>query len=124
MRIRVGASTAINVVLRPTSQPLKPLIDHDLPNPPLVLFLARYKYGALPTLSATGVCLPNHASCYLRDHAFKLKPLSLSTDLITQLRTCAHKLNEQATVLQALVQKGKNKDKHYKQVMEEALSWV
>ena len=50
----------------------------------------------------------------LRDMAFKLKPLSLSSDLIGQLRAMAVKLGEKADVLQKMITKGKNKNKHYK----------
>ena len=46
--------------------------------------------------------------------AFKLKPLSLSSDLIGQLKAMALKLGEKAEVLQKLVTQGKNKNKHYK----------
>ena len=35
----------------------------------------------------------------IRDHAFKLRPLALSTDLITQLKACAVKLQHWADVL-------------------------
>lgn len=44
----------------------------------------------------------------------------MSTDLIQQLKACSVKLGEQAEQLQQLIQKGRNKNKHYKDVMEEA----
>lgn len=59
---------------------------------------------------------------YLRDHAFKLKPLSLSNDLIAQLRACASKLGEQAECLQKLIHKKKNKNKHYQDINSKVVS--
>lgn len=60
------------------------------------------------------------ACCRLRDFAFKLQPLKLSGDLINQLRACSCKLKEQAEVLQSLIQKGRNKNKHYASTISEA----
>ena len=56
----------------------------------------------------------------VRDQAFHLKPLQMSSQLITQLRALETSLNEQAQKLQGLVNKGKEKAKHYKAVTEEA----
>jgi hypothetical protein len=41
--------------------------------------------------------------------------------LIDQLKACAVKLGEQAEVLQSLIHKGRNKNKHYKAVTDEVL---
>ena len=60
----------------------------------------------------------------LRDQAFKLKPLSLSSDLIEQLKACATKLGKLAETLQGLIHKGKNKNKHYKTVMIEVAMFL
>lgn len=61
---------------------------------------------------------------YLRDQAFKLKPLALSTDLINQLKALAAELGDQAEKLQTLIQQGKNKNRHYRDAMAEAhLFW-
>lgn len=56
---------------------------------------------------------------HLSDHAFKLKPLSLSSDLIGQLQACSTKLAELADRLQSLISKKRNKDKYYKEVNKE-----
>ena len=53
--------------------------------------------------------------------AFKLRPLSLSSDLIDQLKAVALKLGEQADVLQGLVSRGRNKNKLYAPTIEEAV---
>ena len=60
---------------------------------------------------------------YLRDHAFKLRPLSLSSDLIDQLKACAVKLGHQADALQSLISKGKNKNKHYASLIAEVMGF-
>lgn len=57
------------------------------------------------------------SSAALRDFAFKLKPLSLSTDLITQLKACAVKLDGEAENLQKKIQQKANKNKHYAEII-------
>ena len=56
----------------------------------------------------------------LRDHAFKLRPIAMSSDLILQLKACAVKLQEAAEKLQARVKQQKNKNKHYAAIISEA----
>ncbi|CAK9011868.1 Uncharacterized protein SCF082_LOCUS11278 [Durusdinium trenchii] len=53
------------------------------------------------------------------DHAFKLRPLALSTDLITQLKACAVKLQHHADVLQSRISKKYNKSKYYRDLEEQ-----
>ena len=60
-------------------------------------------------------------SLTLRDQAFKLKPLSLSSDLIDQLKACAVKLGKKAEELQSLIHRKKNKNKHYVEVTTEVV---
>ncbi|CAL1164245.1 unnamed protein product [Cladocopium goreaui] len=55
-----------------------------------------------------------------RDHAFKLRPIAMSSDLILQLKACAVKLQEAAEKLQARVKQQKNKNKHYAAIISEA----
>ena len=55
----------------------------------------------------------------IRDHAFKLRPLALSTDLITQLKACAVKLQHWADVLQSRISKKYNKSKYYRDVEDQ-----
>ena len=56
----------------------------------------------------------------LRNGAFKLKPIKMSTDLIDQLNAVAVKLEEFATALQDLIAKKKSKTKHYLGIITEA----
>jgi hypothetical protein len=56
----------------------------------------------------------------LRNAAFKLKPIKMSSDLINQLSAVAVKLEECATALQDLIGKKKSKTKHYVGVITEA----
>ena len=60
---------------------------------------------------------------HLRDHAFKLRPLALSSDLIDQLKACAMKLGHQADALQNLISKGKNKNKNYADLIAEVMGF-
>eukprot|EP00913_Durusdinium_trenchii_P024950 g23417.t1 len=53
------------------------------------------------------------------DNACRLQPLEMSDQLIKQLRAVEHGLQEQAGKLQELVNKGKNKGKHYKEITAE-----
>ena len=64
---------------------------------------------------------PERAFPNLRDFAFKLKPLSMSSDLIQQLKACSVKLGVCAEVLQEKIRKGSNKNKHYVSVIAEAI---
>ena len=63
--------------------------------------------------------LPAHLHS-LRNGAFKLKPIKMSADLISQLHAIAVKLEGCATTLQDLIAKKKNKTKHYMTVIAEA----
>ena len=56
----------------------------------------------------------------LRNGAFKLKPIKMSSDLINQLNAVAIKLEECATALQDLIGKKKSKTKHYVGIISEA----
>lgn len=60
----------------------------------------------------------------LRDQAFKLRPLSLSTDLISQLKACAVKLQHHADLLQSKIAKKMNKRKHYHDLNEQVVQSV
>ncbi|CAK9028045.1 Uncharacterized protein (Fragment) [Durusdinium trenchii] len=51
--------------------------------------------------------------------ALKLRPLSLSTDLIEQLEACAVTLSKQAEKLQSKIRHQCNKNKHYRQIISE-----
>ena len=66
-------------------------------------------------------CLLDPAHLHsLRNGAFKLKPIKMSADLISQLHAIAVKLEGCATTLQDLIAKKKNKTKHYMTVIAEA----
>ena len=54
-----------------------------------------------------------------RDNAFKLKPLEMSDQLIDYLKALETKLQGAARQIQELVNKGKNKWKHYKDITEQ-----
>ncbi|CAK9079159.1 unnamed protein product, partial [Durusdinium trenchii] len=54
-----------------------------------------------------------------RTQAFRLQPIKMSNDLISQLQAAAVKLETLAHKLQDLIKKGKNKTKHYREIMLE-----
>lgn len=56
----------------------------------------------------------------LRDHAFKLRPLSMSSDLIKQLQACAVKLGNCAEQLQQKIRAKCNRNRDYKEIIAEA----
>lgn len=56
----------------------------------------------------------------LRDHAFKLRPLSMSSDLIKQLQACAVKLGKCAEQLQQKIRDKCNRNRDYKDIIAEA----
>ncbi len=55
-----------------------------------------------------------------RDLAFRLKPLEMSEQLISQLRALQSSMEKQARILQDLVNQGKKKMRSYTPAMEEA----
>lgn len=69
----------------------------------------------LPLTSLT----PLHLFAYLRDHAFKLRPIGMSGDLIQQLKACSLKLGTCAETLQQKIKEKCNKNRHYVNVIEE-----
>ena len=85
----------------------------------------------LQAWSANTLTLQNHFFGYFvcldgvfiqsrcRDNAFKLKPLEKSDQLIDYLKALETKLQGAARQIQELVNKNKNKWKHYKDVTEE-----
>ncbi|CAL1174314.1 unnamed protein product [Cladocopium goreaui] len=54
-----------------------------------------------------------------RDFAFKLRPISMSNDLIQQLKACAVKLQTCAEQLQQKIRNKKDKNKHYVAILAE-----
>lgn len=56
----------------------------------------------------------------LRTQTFKLKPLKMSSDLISQLRAVALKLEGCTDTLQSLIGQKKSKNKHYADINREA----
>lgn len=72
--------------------------------------------GALPSLT----CFNHFCFDLCRDNAFKLKPLEMSDQLISHLKALETKLHAEARKLQDLVNKGKDKMKYYKEIIEEA----
>lgn len=71
--------------------------------------------GPLPGLEA-----PTIDAGFVRDCAFKLRPLSLSNDLIDQLKACAMKLDQQADELQTKITEKCNQNKDYVDVINKA----
>lgn len=57
-----------------------------------------------------------------RDQKFKLQPIQMGGDLIKQISASIVKLQGCANRLQELVRKGKNKHKHYLDIIKEARS--
>ena len=57
---------------------------------------------------------------HLRDYAFKLRPISMSADLIQQLKACSVKLGVCADTLQKKINHKCDKNKHYVAVIAEA----
>ena len=55
-----------------------------------------------------------------RTQAFRLQPIKMSSDLINQLSAVAVKMEALAGRLQELVKKGKNKTRHYRDIITEA----
>ena len=72
-------------------------------------------HTAVSLKKSTGLSLTQ-----LRDYAFKLRPISMSGDLIQQLRACSTKLGVCAGTLQSKIREKKNKNKHYLAVIAEA----
>lgn len=60
------------------------------------------------------------AAQHLRDYAFKLRPISMSADLIQQLKACSVKLGVCAETLQKKINNKCDKNKHYAAVIAEA----
>lgn len=58
--------------------------------------------------------------CWRRDLSFRLKPLEMSDQLISQLKALQNQLEKQARRLQELLNEDKQKLKHYTPVMQEA----
>ena len=56
-----------------------------------------------------------------RDHAFKLRPLSMSSALIEQLQACAVKLGNLAEQLQQKIRSKCNKNHHYAAIISQAM---
>lgn len=56
---------------------------------------------------------------HCRDHAFKLRPLGMSGDLISQLNACAVKLQGQADSLQQKIRQKRNRNSDYKDTLRE-----
>ncbi|CAK9027141.1 Uncharacterized protein SCF082_LOCUS17786, partial [Durusdinium trenchii] len=54
-----------------------------------------------------------------RELAFKLRPLSLSNDLMNQLEACAASLSRQAELLQGKIKSKCNKNRHYNDIISE-----
>lgn len=63
----------------------------------------------------------SYRSLVLRNAAFRLQPLKMSSDLITQLNAVSTKLNSVAGQLQELIKEKKNKNRHYQEILPEAL---
>ena len=57
---------------------------------------------------------------HLRDHAFKLRPISMSADLIKQLQACAVKLGKCAETLQQKIRDKCDRNRDYKKIIAEA----
>lgn len=56
-----------------------------------------------------------------RNHAFRLQPLKMSSDLISQLLAVGVKLESLANQLQENIKKGKDKNRYYVTILTEAL---
>lgn len=56
-----------------------------------------------------------------RDLAFKLRPHSMGKELTDQLQACAVKLNQMAESLQSKVREKRNKNKHYRDLLAQAI---
>ena len=57
----------------------------------------------------------------LRDQSFKLQPIQMGGSLIKQINAVSVKLQSLATKLQDLVKRGKNKNRHYAEVITQAV---
>ena len=68
------------------------------------------------------ICVSIFNCSPLREFAFKLRPLAMSTDLIDQLSACAVKLGRQAELLQQKIKSKQNKNRHYVDIIREALT--
>ena len=82
------------------------------------IYLSIYRSIYLSIYTCGVLTMPS--VCALRTQAFRLQPLKMSQDLIAQLTAVAVKLEGCANRLQESIKKKKSKNKHYREVIEEA----